>query len=265
MTNDKKRLIGTFVTISGLILSVVSVQPEVTKLVGAPAWLFDALLVIGLATAISGALLILMPMLTKPFLNVRYELELAKESDLKAVHVLAKDEIGDSVITLKSLREWHHTNPTVLWVFRRYAHSLIFRKNRIVGFFSVVPITKDAAEKLFKNREGAFHVTVESIVPAGTPPAAWYVSALAAKGDYIRGRTVEQLFAYASAKAGEATLFLAAPTTEDGLRVAQNNGFVPTDSATPPLETIFYREFGDLSFKPGREKAKSTIAIGDAA
>jgi len=261
MTNYKNRLIVTFVTISGLSFGVVSVQNAVTKLVGVPAWSFDVLLIIGLAAAILGALLILMPILTKPFLNVRYELELAGESDLKAVHVLAKDEIGDSVITLKSLREWHHANPTVLWVVRRYARSLIFPSSKIVGFFSVVPITKDAAEKLFKNREGAFHVTIESIVPAGTPPAAWYVSALAAKGDFIRGRTVQQLLAYANAKASEATLFLAAPTTEDGLRVAQNNGFVPTDSTTPPLETIFYRKFGE----PSQGKATSTIAIGDAA
>lgn len=241
MENYRKRYAAALGTVGGLLLGVQATESSLTPIIHIPHWAFNLFLLAGVACVLAAVLLLIAPLLIYPLLR-EYKLARAKPDDLEIVHNIGKEEIGNSVITLKTLHEWYSANRNALWIIRRCPRGLFPYKPKVVGFFSVVPINAEAAAKLMKNRPGGFRVTVDSIVAEDTRPAAWYISAVAATGFSSRGITLQQLKAFVAARISEVSLVIAAPTTEDGLKIVRKNRMVATDPTKPPLETIFYRK-----------------------
>jgi hypothetical protein len=166
-------------------------------------------------------------------------------------HAFCGSILGDDVASLDRLRLWHQKNPaTVSAIYQDHRRGLK-HKRRMVGFFSVFPVTKEAKELLSLNQLKGTELIPQQIVSRGHRAAALYIGGVGAKGFRARERTLGALMGHVAILGQKTPLVFTRPVTKDGLRIARQQGFEPVMKGADPSVAdgamVFVR---DLALRP---------------
>lgn len=175
-----------------------------------------------------------------PFLpelpQVDYLVRRAKRGDLKAVFELCDRVFDGQVSSLNKMKTWFNHNSGMFWVIERVKRKAGIKQYELLGYFSILPLTRSAAELVQKEELAGAEFTTEHIVKPRQTPAAFYIGGIAGTGrrakaealGYLKARVLE--LEEAARENGDSAVFLTRPITSDGLRLMKKYDFYPVDA-----------------------------------
>lgn len=149
------------------------------------------------------------------------------ENYYKAANKLAREKFGKNSVSTKTVNDWKNRNELIL--------SCLTDKNKMVGYFDILPLRKDFAEGLIKGKYDEKDIKAEHILSVHEMNKAEYI--------YFAGIAVEDtgsgkgclhatyliwaaiLYVRIFYKDSNLKKILTIPTSELGLKVAEHLGF----------------------------------------
>lgn len=213
-----------------------------------PPYVRPSLEILGLLLITAGLCMVIWPLL--PDLpEVDYLPRRAKRGDLKSIFDLCDREFDGQVSSLNKMKSWFNHNPTIFWVVERVKWKVGVKYYEMVGYFSILPLTRNAAEAIQREELPgtdfiAFHIQKPKVAPS-----AYYIGGVAAVGFRSRGRTLDFLKAKvleledASRESGSVAEFFTRPITPIGVRLMGKYDFHPVDvNVVNPLGRVHWRK-----------------------
>ncbi len=226
-------IVGTLIASGPILLAVTSAQKPIDSvfpgLIPHQIWPYVSFVgVISLALGVALWLVIRIPIPTR---MSAYECYVARKSELNKIHRLANQFFGNDVSSLGNMHAWHKVNHSIFKVMYQVKRTDHIKKRRLVGYYCIVPITKQAAERLEKREIKGSGFLPEHIEKDGESPFAFYIGAIGANGWLARGniRTalhneINSIWLKKTKKA------YTRPVTTDGLKLVKEYDFTPADS-----------------------------------
>lgn len=178
----------------------------------------------------------------------------ARLEDLNFIHELAISFFGEPVSDLGLMREWWSVNENVFWVLRRVTTAQAFKNEEIVAYFSVIPVTPQAASLLRDGTITGASIPSSAIVPADQSYDAVYIGAVAGKYTLSKALVILSLTTYLESTARSRSIeVLARPVTADGLRVVEDYGMTPTGASG--LGHLYQTTLGERQAVPRKKQA----------
>jgi hypothetical protein len=228
--------------------------------------------VIAYPLVIFGTLILLWALIGWVVNNVNIEqpdVRQAERGELKKVLRFAARLIPETP-TLRTAKNLLNRNPSILWVLEKKGGVFGMEWRRLVGFFSLLPVTSDAARSLRKGDLEGIHFGPDHICSPGQFSPSLYIGALAA----TRGHARDQLLMYLRGRIEEEVAhgvreLFARPVTQDGLRLVKRHGFECVVSRDDddgndehPMKCVFVKNYAAA---PARETSKPEPAPNAAA
>lgn len=170
----------------------------------------------------------------------------ASEADLKLIHQMAFDYFEGDVSPLDRMLDWQRHNPKVFWILRREGQS----ENKINGYFCVIPLKKESAKLIQKEKIKGSEFITEHITSGryNSKPYALYIGAVAASGLFAKAAALSQLYQYLQhLKDRKVVNVYTRPVTKDGLRICKKRKFRPVDTkVTESLNRVHYLNLNEV-------------------
>lgn len=248
-------------TVAGGLLAIVGVKTQLKEqFPSLPEGLFLLSLVIGFAFTGGGLLLLLLPIDTARdtwrwlFGRPTYEPRAARRDDLEDVYAFGCEEFGQ-VSPLENMKEWHRINRNLFHVMKCVRKGKLVRREKLIGFYSVIPLKKPALSLLENDNFDGLKITNNLIVREKDgqrleKPACIYIGSIAARGNgYARGLVVGELRGFLRAETDQGVrLLYSRPITRRGLELLRQNKFEPVKpNFKEPLNHIYKRDSSTMS------------------
>ena len=158
---------------------------------------------------------------------------------------LCKELLGEDIAEIERVRQWHRKNPDTLYTIHARKHWGLIHTNKMVGLFTVFPVTSEAKQLLQRNRLKGTEFNANHITTLDRA-AAIYIGAIGARGFRARQQTLMALLGYVNSLADRnIDLVFTHPITRDGARLAKQRGFEPVSKSVPePSDMIYFRHLG---------------------
>lgn len=234
-------------TVGVTVLAVVGMKEWIDKLWAAPSSVYKIAVIVGVGliglSAFMGALVyILLPIWGRAAsASTQYDVVRVHSNQLDEFYALCKEVLGDEIATYDQMVRWYRKNPNVLYAVYALRHLGFVTKSKMVGFFSVFPVTKEAKELLQRNRLKGTELSASQITKLENA-AAFYVGAIGASGFRAKQQTLAALLGYLLPLVSKkANVVFTHPVTKDGLRLARQRGFEPVlKSSSQSDDVIFF-------------------------
>jgi hypothetical protein len=251
---DKQRIaIGAgLIGVGGSLLSLgASEVEEKFRSLGLPTGLSSAGIYFGAFLLAMGVAFIVVSVELPGRSIVRYEFRRIRRNELRPLLRFARRLLGQAP-SLNQVKDLYNTNPNAIWVAERVKeHSASgITSTKVVGFFTIVPLTDKAMRLVEEERLDGLHFTSEHIAGPKQKPAALYLGSVAAKGfqaraeilAYVRGRIEDEV------ERGSGIVYTR-PISRDGLRLATKYSFLPVaeNSASNELGRIYKKTYETYS------------------
>lgn len=237
----RNRWIGYGVLTLAVAGSMIAVSS--TDLLGAnAAELKEPLETMGVVFVIIGFGLIVWPFIPERA-HKDYDPRRAKRGDLKVIYDLCNRVFDGEVSSFNKMKQWFNHNKNIFYVIEEIRRKAGFKRSKIVGYYSIIPLTKSAATLVKKEELYGTDFTTEHIAKETETPAAYYIGGVAAKGWRAKGVAVNYLKGKALDLHDNVFMpFLTRPITRDGLRLAQKYDFFPIRETTKnPMSVVHIR------------------------
>lgn len=180
-------------------------------------------------------------------LSTEYDIVRVRWNQLEEFYAFCTQLFGEDIADFHRVREWYSKNPNVLYAIYSLRHFGFVTKSKLVGCFSVFPVTKDAKELLERNELKGTELRATQITRPECGAAALYIGAIGASGFRAKQETLAALLGYVHSRTNKRThVVFTRPITKDGMRLAKKHGFEPVlKSASEEADMIFFRDFGD--------------------
>ncbi|MEY2483041.1 MAG: hypothetical protein QOK24_1569 [Verrucomicrobiota bacterium] len=229
------------------ILAVAALHPEIDRLAILPAWFYVGLLIIGLAFLIVGAVLWIRHFIEEHRQEPRYSTEKLRKGDIPALRKFMVDRLGPDVLSVAETYKLYDRNPNMFFGIYEEKTPLFGFSNtrRLVGHFSLVPITEAARKLLKQNQLKGNQFTTEYITSMRKKPAGFYIGGIISGGTRARGQTMGALLGRIALEAKrKSPHFYTRPISPDGMRLTKKYGFEPVIQGLPdPMATVHYKHY----------------------
>lgn len=239
--------------VSGVLLAIRPLKNEINAALGTlPDGLYAACLIAGVLLAALGLAILLFPAgffifvrekLITDFDAPDFDCRPAKRSELKFIHDFSSQEIGGNVSPVPQMTLFYNKNRSIFWVLVHKKSGEDKSVHKIVGYFSVLPLTESARRLLEREELNGLKLTTEHVLKRGETPAAIYIGGIAAKRLPFRSRAV--LLSYLKAhinrerERGVSRIY-SRPVTDRGLRILRKYRFSPVaDLPGDELDRIY--------------------------
>src|SRR5437868_424898 len=182
---------STFAPLFGIgsALSVIYRQKaEIDSMCSLPAWVYRGSLALGLlciaaAVILSSGSLLLSALhraaswLSRFWEPPPYSCKSAAQTDLGTMHEYWERFFGGDISDVAQDRAWHSKNSKLFWLIFQTGtrHGKKLNKPSLVGSFSLIPLTKRAADLVARGELVGAHFTADHLIKEGHKPAAVYV------------------------------------------------------------------------------------------
>lgn len=245
---NKSTAVGmSFLTVGGLLVALYPMRVDIdAHLAALPPRVYDGGLTIGLVLCLVGLILVVVGVLqrlavlssqmkrVREYLatllsDPRFEHVPATEDQFEAVFEYSQEEFqGEIEAEVKQrMRQWHAKNPEYLWVIQRVVKAGGAEKRRLVGFFSLFPLKKQATKRCDRGELFGAQISVDDILRPGATPAGVYIGAIAGRGKLAQGVAIGALMERLNTLLKRGGAVYTRPVTEIGLRRVRKYGFVP--------------------------------------
>lgn len=229
------------------ILAVAALHPEIDRLVVLPGWFYVGILIVGLACLVIGAALWTRHFIEEHREEPRYSAEKLRKSDIPALRKFMVDRLGPDMLSVAETYKLYERNPNMFFGIYEEKKPLFGFSNtrRLVGHFSLVPITEDAQRLLKQNQLKGTQFTTEYMAPVRKKPAGFYIGGIIARGTRARGQTMGALLARIALEAKrKSPHFYTRPISPDGMRLTMKYGFEPViPGLADPMATVHYKHY----------------------
>lgn len=157
----------------------------------------------------------------------RYVFSLASAAELEELHEFCKQFFGTDFSSLELMRAWRDKNPEIFWLLRERAPEGEGAPGRLVGYYSLIPLTERAAALVQSEQITGASLTADCVVARGEKPAAYYIGGIAALPEKPQGYVVASLIQRLDKERRAGMPIYSRPVTRDGLRLIQKYGFTP--------------------------------------
>lgn len=157
-------------------------------------------------------------------------------AELSKAYAFIDDMFGPGITPFEDVERMQKKNPN-------FIHAIFNEKSGdVVGYFSFVPLTKDAEEKMGLNELHGAELTTNDIQDPEKRPYGYYLGAVAAlSNSESRFVTMRFLLAYLHDYVDPSLPFYTRPITDDGHRLCLKKGFVPVVEAPDAQGRLIYR------------------------
>src|SRR5947209_15691881 len=118
-------LIGGSVTCGGTILGVVGLREQIDKLLPLPSYIYNSLLVLGIALLLFALISMVLSMGSR--VNVRrwntiqYICARVEKNQIEDMYSFCQLTLGENIATIERVRQWYEKNPDTLHII--YEHK----------------------------------------------------------------------------------------------------------------------------------------------
>lgn len=226
---------GLIASLSGVFIALSLIRE--TKLdPGVPDFVFVFLFSAGI---ILFALLILLwpayEIFYRATTEVSFAFRIAKRDELQEMLPFYGRVVGGEMPSINSLKDLHRANDHCFIFYEKTTKNDGRITREIVGFCTVVPVNRDAADLLSREELNGLRLNKTHVMKSGKKPFSIYVGSIGADGSKCRAEVLSyalgQLQVHASA--GVSKVYTR-PITKAGLRIAKKYGFHPVNSGVGP-------------------------------
>jgi pimeloyl-ACP methyl ester carboxylesterase len=156
----------------------------------------------------------------------------ARFEELGDVRQLACQFFTEPISDIHVMEQWWRANRDVFQIVERVTKSKGIAVTATVGYFCVLPLTADGADRLRRGQMSGVEIMPSDMVTDDSPIPAVYIGAIAAM-DGHRGPVLNFLQAHLRQLAGGRALrILARPVTEEGMTLVDGYAFQPVNGHT---------------------------------
>lgn len=227
------------------MLTMATVESQINSVIKLPELAYTGLAVTGAFFLLSAPALLLLERLLHLPRNTNYICSAVERRRIDELHKFAARVIPAELLSDATLKVWQDRQPGChQFVYRvRRSRSRLRESYTVVGFFTVVRITHEAATELEQPRLMNFRIRPDHLVRDRRRTGGIFIAAVGATNSPRgRGETIAQLKGFVAAMRRRHEPLYARPVTKDGLRLALKNDFVKITSEG---------ELGELIYKHG--------------
>lgn len=159
-------------------------------------------------------------------------IRIARPDDAQVVSTYATKIFGPTVSGEADIEASIRHDPTTFHLVHKVVTTGLDRRERLIGYFCVLRLSSESTESLVRGALLGSQIEVRHLVAPATPASSIYVGAVAADGPRARAAVLGELKAFLAQTIMEQPLpIYARPVSAEGLRVVQDNGFIPLKSA----------------------------------
>lgn len=234
MQERSKNIASVCVVCGTVVLTVVQVKNYIDAHVILPKLLYDAFLFLGIGLFVAAVVAVIVGSVpldrrVEPI----YDAELATEAELADLHEFCCGLVPGAFAPLSVWKERFKKNPALFYIVRESKPGFRKQVERVVGSFSLVPISKTAQAALDLEKITGADLMASDIVARSATPAAIYLSWVLAQGFRSKSHTLSLLNEKLRvASKGRSITLYTKPSSDDGLRLVKRYGFVPVNVAT---------------------------------
>jgi len=153
----------------------------------------------------------------------------ARQGDLDNMHEYWESFFGSDISDVVQDRAWHNKNGKLFWLIFQTAtrRGRKLEKPLLVGSFSLLPLTKRAAELVGRGELVGSHFTVDHLVKDNSKAAAVYIGGVLASNMFARGEALARVKERIEQLQKKGIPVYARPVTGDGFRLVEKYGFEP--------------------------------------
>lgn len=257
-------------TIGAAVLAVVALQEWLGHLWTAPG-VYRWAAIAGLAMV--GIALVLVVIwwfdrardLTSDLGLAPYYVARVEESEIDDFHEFCRSILGDGVATKERMHQWQKKNPGTLYVVLSEDRKHLRRRRKVVGFFSIFPVTREACEALARNELKGTELGSQYIVSEGRRPSAIYIGGVGAKGFRAKQQTFGALVGQVALLEQKTPRIFTRPITDVGRTRAREYGFRPVIEGGDTVEDMVYcRSSEPVKLRVRRSPAEAPVAEKEA-
>lgn len=248
MLNKKYAEPGMIVSsIGAFLIGLTTLKAQVDEFVNIPAYVYSWLIPFAIVLFVSGLILVAFsyyrPSKNKLFID--YDCEPVIYEDLVILYELCVDQLGADVVSLDLMRRLFAVNNEIFVKVLEIRTRGPVTTRKIVGFFDIIPVNEDTSREL---REGLIltgALLVNKVLNADVSPHGIYIGGVFALNYKAKAATMAFMKAAIKSyrKQGVKEMY-ARPTTDIGLRLLTNSGFMPLErSSDVGLNQIYFKVF----------------------
>lgn len=222
---------GAFAFVIGTALALAALKGSYFD-PGGYDWAFRFLFVLALVLLV----VLLGAFVSKPVLSwvdtdkslvVRY----AKRNELDEFLPFYQSVIGGPLPPMNEIKRTLKANSEIIRLLERVKRGPGKESRRLVGFCSVLPITRSAVTLFEREELDGLKLTRAHVCTPRESPAAIYIGSIGAKGAEARAAILSYALGVMHDQASHGVRYVyTRPTTREGLRVAKQYGFMPVAS-----------------------------------
>lgn len=228
---------GTLLTVSGLLLAVGVLKGSIVD-PGFHPYVYSSCIYSGLALAALVPLAWITNGITAFVLrDTSYPVRCLRRTELEELLPLYDELIGGDHPSINEVKEIINANKEIIRVIERRTKTALRTSSTIVGFCSVLPITKAAADLLEQERLTGMQMNREHVCTPKQIPYALYIGSIGAKGIAAKARMLGYLLGVIDDQARHnVRVVYTRPVSRDGLRLAKQHDFQPVAQGVSPTE-----------------------------
>jgi hypothetical protein len=154
------------------------------------------------------------------------------------IRAFAVKYMGEPIAPAETIRSWMAVNPRLFFGLSEVTDGGPV-SSRLVGYFSLRPVTRRAAELLDSCRIDGGDMRPEHILPPGESPEAVYVGGVVAEGPARAALLLSLSVEVRRYREQGVGRFYTKPVTPDGKRLVLNNGFLPVVAAGSASKGVY--------------------------
>ena len=238
-------------------------QQDIDHLISIPQYVYSGLLWLGIILIVLALVLVLCRIVSDGLVFVlrgtilgfhdppRYKCRPIRANELHQHHAYWEKFFPGDISSLAQNKAWYRKNDKLFWFLFEVASRKGKRHDepKLVGSFSMIPLTKSAALQVYHEELSGPTFTAEHIAKASKPPAI-YIGGVVAEGLFAKAEALARLSEKIDRLLEKKITIFTRPVTDDGLRLVKKYEFVPT-GGTPGLRRIY--QLGE--FIDGTEQA----------
>jgi len=259
------------IALGGLLLAVRARRADIdSDLAKLPDGIYLLLLLGGLILATVGLIGIIFPFraiyeavretLGRWVETPQFSCRPAQTAELEQALAFSQSFFGSATSDIDSIRKLHAKNSSMFYLVDELSESKGKKTSKLVGFFDLIPVTKNAASLLDDEKLDGPRLTAQHIVKPRGRAAAVYVAGIGAKGfrarAWILGKLGERLERYQD----KGLSIYTRPATKRGLQLAERNGFTPVKSNTGKDKLLSIYKRSPFTYKSAKKFRSRRIA-----
>jgi hypothetical protein len=159
----------------------------------------------------------------------RYKCRLVRANELQQHHAYWEKFFPGDVSSLAQNEAWYRKNNKLFWFLFEVASRKGKRHEpKLVGSFSMIPLTKRAAQQVSREQLAGSGFTAEHIAKASRPPVAIYIGGVIAEGFFAKGEVLARLSERIERLQEKEIPIFTRPVTDKGLSLVNKYDFEPT-------------------------------------